>query len=442
MVHCRPLRVLPVLMLAMFFASAQLAWSQPPSPIFIQQPPQYTSATPSWEWIPGSWDTQTYALWPSWEPAPIYLSPMQTTFRGPGNLKPGFHWINLATIDNAGRWSPWVGTHFTFSQSPAVPERAVGFVVVATAGFPISCSGTLVGEDLFLTAGHCLPEGTRAADLEVHFEFVSGNEVFRDDLTYGVKAILQQSNHYGGDFAQLRLEARPRNGIDYPLPGLRFGFLPLRTTGTPAAGDQLTAVHHASRAPQQAYSGRVSDVYPGSVTVFLGAGVDLFPGASGAALVDAAGFVVAVADHQNGPQTRTAVFDLRRHIRGIGGMCLAAEGGTFFNGTRVVLENCVPGKTSQLWRFVGAQLRNEAGGCTTQLGAFFSNGTPIQLFDCLEGAAHQKYRTYEGTIKSEYSGRCLTTQGAFAHAGTPIIFWDCDPRAAHQKWSFVFPAEL
>lgn len=428
------------LVLSLFAAKPSLG--QPPAPVFEIQPPATASAPPVWRWTSGR-GVASYAIWPEWEAAPIPLSTYEREYRAPANLRPGLHWVNLAAIDASGRASAWTTSTFTLAESPIL-ERAVGLLRFRDKA---KCTGTLVGEDLFLTASHCLDDSfglpASPAELSVRFEYVEGKTDERPDLVYPVIAILEywptsDTANFDKDLALLRLAREPRGGS---APGIRFGYLPMHPR--PVGTEILRAVHHGGGHPQQPYQGvSTANPNPSTFNTLFVKGVPFTDGSSGSAFVDDSGEVVGVAAHIDETQQTFRWLDLWRHVRGIGGKCLAAQNGSAANGTAVVLEDCVPNRPSQLWNLVDRQLVNQNGGCATQLGAFYTNGTPIQLFDCSPPRDHQMYWASGGNIRSRFVGRCLTTLGMQSVPGTPIVLFDCVPGAANQDWRFLYPSEL
>ncbi len=444
-------RGFPLLAIALLLSlvSVPASFGQPSAPVFLTQPPATTSEPPLWRWTSGR-GAASYVIWPEWETAPIPLSPYEREYRAPANLKPGLHWVNLAAVDGSGRWSGWSTSVFTLAEgSTAILERSVGSLRLNDSPW---CTGTLVGEDLFLTAGHCLYDSFfhdlfPVSALSVRFEYVKGGGGDQPNLVYPVNAILESwpggpGPDFDRDLALLRLARAPRSGSG-DAPGVRFGYLPMNPRTT-ELGETLHAVHHGSSHFQQPYEGVVTLVNPNPTTFDTGfvAGIPFTGGASGSALVDAAGRVVGVAAHADELQQSLHRLGFWRHVHGIGGKCLAAQNGSAANGTPVVLEDCIPGEASQLWNLVDSQLANQNGGCATQLGAFFTNGTPIQLFDCSPPRDHQKYWDSGKNLRSRFVGRCLTTLGMSSDPGTPIVLFDCVPGATNQEWSFLFPSEL
>ncbi len=113
-----------------------------------------------------------------------------------------------------------------------MPWRAIGKVQTNLA---TSCTGTLIGARLVLTAGHCLYQKARRQLLPVsslHFlagvkggDFAAHALVIRVEHASGLLALLRgESRELGDDWAVLVL--------DQPL-GERFGILPLARTPLP-----------------------------------------------------------------------------------------------------------------------------------------------------------------------------------------------------------------
>jgi hypothetical protein len=166
--------------------------------------------------------------------------------------------------------------------------RAVCVIVAAhthTTGLALStCSGTLIGPDLVLTAAHCL---TDPSDLEVR----SGSVCF----DYQTTCAGARPAGYAPTFHKIRRIVRRGIAdwlilqIDTPAGGL--GVVPRQLRSAPVmAGESVFAIHHPHGAVRKLQSRTLA-----AATVFPVTGFDYAGGSSGSALFDATGQIVGGA---------------------------------------------------------------------------------------------------------------------------------------------------
>jgi len=180
------------------------------------------------------------------------------------------------------------------SLAPTIPDivrqrvaAATGIIVVVHEGHVSSCSGTLIGPDLFLTARHCLtdPAGTDVRSSSVTFDYATdcsfappaghATRFFKviGEVVSG-SAPTGSSPPVANDWVVLRLDAAP-------------GALPAPLALRPAAlmvGETIFTMHHPNGAAKKTQAG-VHD--GGSIS-----GFDYAGGSSGSALFDINGQVV------------------------------------------------------------------------------------------------------------------------------------------------------
>lgn len=190
---------------------------------------------------------------------------------------PGFAWRNAAC-----------------SLSPvtdAIHQRvaaATGIIVEVDNDHVSSCSGTLIGADLFLTARHCLTDANHADLLSssVTFDFATACDGTRppghvtrffkviEEVAFGVAATGALQPPASVDWVVVRLDAPP-------------GALPAPLQIRPAAlmtGETIFTMHHPNGAAKKTQAGTFGG---GSIT-----GFDYAGGSSGSALFDANGMLV------------------------------------------------------------------------------------------------------------------------------------------------------
>ena len=147
-----------------------------------------------------------------------------------------------------------------------------------TAAF---CSGSLVGPDLILTAGHCLETLPDCTSTSLVFGFsvksvgilpkqIPTSEVFK------CKEIIKTiRNNTGQDFAVIRLDR----------PVTNHAVLQLRQTGELSVGDELTVIGHPVGLPTKITTGgKVRNI---ANAEYIVANVDTYGGNSGSAVFNA-----------------------------------------------------------------------------------------------------------------------------------------------------------
>lgn len=148
----------------------------------------------------------------------------------------------------------------------------------STAAF---CSGSLVGEDTIITAGHCI---TNASDCS-STSFVFGYAVkalnvlptsVQSSEIYKCKSIIKQVLTNGGaDFAVIKLDRKVSN----------HAVLRLRASGEASVGDPLVVIGHPTGLPTKITTGgKVRSI---AANTHLVASVDTYGGNSGSAVFNA-----------------------------------------------------------------------------------------------------------------------------------------------------------
>ncbi len=190
---------------------------------------------------------------------------------------PGFAWRNSAC-----------------SLTPTVPDlvkdkvkAATGIIVEVHGDHVSSCSGTLIGADLFLTARHCLTDPSREdqRSASVTFDYHTACDGSRPGghMTRFFKVIEEVASGspptgsnppVSTDWVVLRLDAAP-GALPAPLPMRPAGLM---------NGETIFTMHHPNGAAKKCQAG-VHD--GGSIS-----GFDFAGGSSGSALFDIAGQLV------------------------------------------------------------------------------------------------------------------------------------------------------
>jgi subtilisin-like proprotein convertase family protein len=143
-----------------------------------------------------------------------------------------------------------------------------------TAAF---CSGSLVGEDLVMTAGHCITSAADCASTMIAFDFeLSGpgqeSRVLPNNAVYKCQSIIKREVFNSGrDYAIIKL--------DRVVEGRKP--LALRRSGAPAVGDEIHVIGHPAGLPKKLAGGaRVRSLRPEH---FI-ANLDTYGGNSGSAV--------------------------------------------------------------------------------------------------------------------------------------------------------------
>jgi hypothetical protein len=173
------------------------------------------------------------------------------------------------------------------------------------------CTGTLIDDDLFLTAGHCLDSNNTGAwrlPRERGGVLLRPSELAREFVVeFRYQTPAQPDLPTSQNSAQvLRLEEYRYGGLDYAIlrlsdhPGLRNGVTPI--SGSDASpGSPIAILQHPSAAPMKVGAGKTLRVQGSTITYDT---IDTLGGSSGAGILDATtGRLVGV--HTNGGCTKS-----------------------------------------------------------------------------------------------------------------------------------------
>lgn len=166
-------------------------------------------------------------------------------------------------------------------------QRAVGALARGNdASSRKFCSGTMITEDLFLTASHCIDASvTNDKFVAFNYEKAPGATQLLEQEHFKVVEVVEDGINRL-DYAILRLDGKP---------GLKYGFSPIRAV-LPEVQHQLTIIQHPKGQPKQVESGPLVSVSSGAYMAY--ADLDTEPGSSGSGVLDSQGFLVGV--HTNG----------------------------------------------------------------------------------------------------------------------------------------------
>ena len=147
------------------------------------------------------------------------------------------------------------------------------------------CTGTLISENLFLTASHCVDSSITNDFVVFNYQKVRGTQDLEPQDHVHIVGTVEQT--LGGlDYAIIRLEG---------LPGLKYGYAHLNPNEI-ENGHMLTIIQHPSGNPKMVDVGHRSG---SRETFYMTYGdLDTQPGSSGSGVLDQLGNVVGV--HTNG----------------------------------------------------------------------------------------------------------------------------------------------
>lgn len=149
------------------------------------------------------------------------------------------------------------------------------------------CSGTLISEDLYLTASHCIEGGNPTSNyVAFNYEKAGNSQTVLPQSHFKVAEVVEEGGSDQIDYAILRLEGKP---------GAKFGFRKVNADKL-EENALLTIIQHPSGETKQVEIGHKGKVNSG---VYMGYGdIDTEPGSSGSGVLDDNGMVIAV--HTNG----------------------------------------------------------------------------------------------------------------------------------------------
>lgn len=157
------------------------------------------------------------------------------------------------------------------------------------------CTGTLVSDDLFLTAGHCFDQSNGVPQDD-------GQPIPPDEIATSMHVNFNYQVDPSGDLRQERefdvvnLVEHRRNGLDYAVvelagsPGSQFGTADLASTDA-EQGDALCIIQHPDGLPKKIEAGTATHIHARSTSGYLGADyfgygdIDTLGGSSGSGIL-------------------------------------------------------------------------------------------------------------------------------------------------------------
>ena len=148
------------------------------------------------------------------------------------------------------------------------------------------CSGALISNDLFLTAGHCaIADPT---ELVVSFNYqVDPDGNIQKESHYKVLELVESGQPNGLDYCIYRLDGNP---------GEKWGFTKL-APGDPAPGDMLAVIQHPNGETKKIEAGNCDSVEDGMIHY---GSLDTMPGSSGSPMFHVATGLICGVHTQGG----------------------------------------------------------------------------------------------------------------------------------------------
>ncbi|MBI5596375.1 MAG: trypsin-like peptidase domain-containing protein [Elusimicrobia bacterium] len=175
-----------------------------------------------------------------------------------------------------------------FNQMPMrTPENPFGEMVDLCQGEPYKgqqtgafCSGSLVAEDMVMTAGHCIQTQESCEGVRFVFGFAAGKdgqpagEVPSDEVYSCAKLVTQKLEGNGADYAVVKLDRAVKN--HKPLR--------IRRSGAPPAGTPLTVIGHPVGLPTKVAGG--ASIRKDDQGGYFAGNLDTYGGNSGSAVIN------------------------------------------------------------------------------------------------------------------------------------------------------------
>lgn len=146
------------------------------------------------------------------------------------------------------------------------------------------CSGTLISENLFLTASHCIDNQSIGQYVAFNYQLTSPNTLGQQ-FFFKIIEIVEQGYQDYIDYAIIKLEG---------APGKQFGFTSL-SISEPNIGDLVTIIQHPAGRPKQVEAGKFIFSFERWISY---EDLDTEEGSSGSGILNSKGEIVGV--HTNG----------------------------------------------------------------------------------------------------------------------------------------------
>lgn len=186
------------------------------------------------------------------------------------------------------------GTRGPSQALAAAASPSVGALAQGPAG-PNSrkfCSGTLIADNLFITASHCVDGDIKSSFAVFNYQYAKGTKTLRDQAHVAILEVVEDGGYRTGlDYSIIKLGNLP-NG---QAPGQVFGYKKVSAENL-VPKQPVFDVQHPSGKPKMVDGGLIAGVRGQNYVTYEI--MDTHPGSSGSGVLNAAGNLVAV--HTNG----------------------------------------------------------------------------------------------------------------------------------------------
>ncbi|NVJ24475.1 MULTISPECIES: trypsin-like serine peptidase [Myxococcus] len=284
-------------------------------------------------------------------------------------------------------------------------QRAVGIIRLRATGAS-ECTGTLIAENILLTAGHCFTSTADAANYDVVFNFqVDPTSTLRTTTTVQIAEGLERVQLGGLDYAVVRLASHAGN---------TFGSM--RTVNAlPTVGQILSITQHPNGLRKKYHEGHyASRLVDGQLAY---ADIDTDHGSSGSAVLSSDGVVVGV--HTNGGctsfggfNTATSMPDIYSNSTVIPALALIRA-----NGNRTSQGSITMSTSTQSCTRTG-NFDDMANGCALRL----TTGNVVTVSCTTNGQVDRSIANFtaSGATLSFTSSSATSATATFTYAGTGV----------------------
>lgn len=181
---------------------------------------------------------------------------------------------------------PGFSKAYVDSNSPSVGALAMGPAGPNSRKF---CSGTLISEDMFITASHCVDGDITKSFAVFNYQKAAGSSSVREQAHYAITGVVEDGVYQaagGMDYAIIKLDG---------APGKKFGFKKFNAAHLPV-GLPVADVQHPSGKVKMFHSGVVAGTRGQNYVTYKD--MDTAPGSSGSGVLNSNGELVAI--HTNG----------------------------------------------------------------------------------------------------------------------------------------------
>lgn len=199
------------------------------------------------------------------------------------NLKKHETHCGKSDFKNIYEYKGELGPSRKFVLKNATPVGAIS-TTTHQNGLNKFCSGTLISENLFLTACHCI-DGKSTNDFVVFNYQLGSDRKLEKQYFFKISEVLELGYDYNIDYAIVRLDGSPGN---------QFGYTPVSLYNF-QEGESLTIIQHPNGRPKEIEAGHLNKIIDQWITYN---DIDTDHGSSGAGILNSNGELVGI--HTNG----------------------------------------------------------------------------------------------------------------------------------------------